>query len=701
MSQLAIPLDTCCQNILVMLAKASAPMTSLQIADELAVTGRVVHYRLPRVEQWLDLRGVRLVKKPGEGLSIGADDTKRQELLRELSGMVIDQVYLTPTERIELMILSFLFSDRPLIVKQFEQQLRVSRTTVLKDLEAVEAWLAPRHLALRRRPNLGSQVEGGEAEWRVAIAEAVLESVGDAFPDCYGDVLTITTNGYKKTVTAFKRQLAAFLIPLDLSFFDNLVSRVAETHTLTLRETAHWLLVMYLAAMVFRLRYRPAATRIPREASAPNGQHSPDMAAQFSAAIHKRYQVRLTVHDMAELAEMIHRSQEKHAEFDSHEFSMSGLQERQQINRDFDPEIMAIVEHLLSRASIYLHPYLWVDRELILNLANHLTHLYKYPHARLPMKNPLLAELKKEYPYVYRIAEECSSIISQSGRLALEEGEVGYIAMYLAAGLERLCIPQHSKRRVVVVCNAGGATAWLLVSRLRSEFPDMEIVGVVSSRELDRKKALLDCNLMITTIPIDVKAVPTVQVSPLLNRDDIHRIRDMTSSQPIPPLIGSKTTPLSGDQVRLSDLLVTKTIRLRAEAATWEEVVEKAAAPLLETKAIEPRYVAAMKDVIKRCGPYMVIWPGVALLHARPDEGVNCLSMSLMTLKNPVPFGATETDPVSIAIVLGAVNNNSHLNALYELNRLMLKPAVIDNLRHAATAQQVHSLISHASPQAD
>ncbi len=91
----------------------------------------------------------------------------------------------------------------------------------------------------------------------------------------------------------------------------------------------------------------------------------------------------------------------------------------------------------------------------------------------------------------------------------------------------------------------------------------------------------------------------------------------------------------------------------------------------------------------------MVIWPGVVLLHARPDEGVNCLSMSLITLKNPVAFGTPGKDPVYIAIVLGAVNNNSHLNALFELNALMQKPLILDSLRNASSTFQIRSLLTN------
>lgn len=695
MPQPTIPLDTCCQNILILLARARSPLTSRQIADELSVTSRIVHYHLERAEQWLELKNISLVKKPGEGISLGLDEGKRQELIKALAAMPVGQVFLTPTERLRLIILSFLFSGQPIVVKQFVQQLHVSRTTILKDLETIDTWLSARQLVLTRRPNFGCLISSGETEIRTAIVDALFESIGDAFSNRFEDVLAITENQYKKTETAFKRQLASFLIPLDLRFFNNLVSKVAEENNLALGESAHILLVLYLAITVHRLRSNHLSDRMEKSSNYLNGQRNFTIATKFSTAVQKRYQVQFTDQDILELVDVLHGSQEKISEFTLHELSVAGIHEREQIKRDFDPEIIAIVEQLLERTSTYLHPSLRVDTELILNLANHLTHLYKYPGARIPIKNPLLADLKKEYSYIYKVAEDCTDIINQGGKFSLQEDEVGYIAMYLAAGLERMCIPLQSKKRVLVVCNTGGATASLLVSRIRTEFQDIKIIGVMSNRELASKKNLLDYNLVICTIPLDLKDVPCALVSPLLNKDDIRKIQDMMHAQTSPPLISEKTGHTSSGQIHLSDLIIAKTIRLKVEASNWEEVVDKAGEPLLELKAIEPRYITAMKDVIKHCGPYMVIWPGVALLHARPDEGVNCLSMSLVTLKKPVAFGLADKDPVYIAIVLGAVNNNSHLNALYELNALMQKPFIIESLRNATTSYQVRSLISN------
>lgn len=42
---------------------------------------------------------------------------------------------------------------------------------------------------------------------------------------------------------------------------------------------------------------------------------------------------------------------------------------------------------------------------------------------------------------------------------------------------------------------------------------------------------------------------------------------------------------------------------------------------LEKSGAIEPRYIDAMINTVKEIGPYIVIAPGIAMPHARPEAG--------------------------------------------------------------------------------
>jgi mannitol/fructose-specific phosphotransferase system IIA component (Ntr-type) len=313
-----------------------------------------------------------------------------------------------------------------------------------------------------------------------------------------------------------------------------------------------------------------------------------------------------------------------------------------------------------------------------------------------PIRNPLLAAIQEQYPQIYRIAARCSEVLSRQTGEAVPDEEIGYLAMHLGAAMERLRPFLGLRRRLWIICSEGVATAWMLVSRLRAELADIEVVEVTSAVEVGRQPPRPDeVDLILSTIPVSLPGFSVLLVSPLLTAGDLARIREALG-------VGQNRAapaahPAQDDRIlSLTDLVPRTHIRLKVNAHDWEEVVDKAGAPLLAEGAIEARYVAAMKSVIREYGPYMVFAPGVVLLHARPENGVNRLCLSMVTLVNPVAFGHPHNDPVSLAIVLGVVDHKSHLRALSELAEHVSDPQWVRRVKAASTPGEILRLLAAA-----
>jgi mannitol operon transcriptional antiterminator len=76
-----------------------------------------------------------------------------------------------------------------------------------------------------------------------------------------------------------------------------------------------------------------------------------------------------------------------------------------------------------------------------------------------------------------------------------------------------------------VVCPAGMATAWILVSRLLAEFPQLEVVQVVSKTAFEHEAGDISTDLVVSTVPLDgLTGVPWIVVSPLLQERDVRRL---------------------------------------------------------------------------------------------------------------------------------------------------------------------------------
>lgn len=146
--------------------------------------------------------------------------------------------------------------------------------------------------------------------------------------------------------------------------------------------------------------------------------------------------------------------------------------------------------------------------------------------------------------------------------------------------------------------------------------------------------------------------------------------------------------------IQLKDLLTPTTVQLQMQVADPMDAVQKAGLLLVASDGVEERYIEAMKQSLRTNGPYMVIVPGIALLHARPEDGVKKLCMSLITLATPINFGNEDNDPVRLAFALGAVDHNKHLEAMAALARLMQNELALDTLMSSTSLDEVMSIIS-------
>jgi len=143
----------------------------------------------------------------------------------------------------------------------------------------------------------------------------------------------------------------------------------------------------------------------------------------------------------------------------------------------------------------------------------------------------------------------------------------------------------------------------------------------------------------------------------------------------------------------LSKMLTEETIALGLSVRNWQEAVREAGSLLVNAGMAEPRYTEAMIKMVEDIGPYIVIAPGVALPHARPEDGVKKACMSLVTLSPPVNFGNEHNDPVKLVVAFGTTDNKAHIEALTELARLLGDSTKLEGLERASSPEEILKLI--------
>jgi PTS system ascorbate-specific IIA component len=146
----------------------------------------------------------------------------------------------------------------------------------------------------------------------------------------------------------------------------------------------------------------------------------------------------------------------------------------------------------------------------------------------------------------------------------------------------------------------------------------------------------------------------------------------------------------------LKDLLTETTIKLQATAGDWKEAVRIGGNLLVEAGAVTPEYVDAMISFTEELGPYVVIAPGLAIPHARPDAGVIEVGFSLVTLATPVAFGMPENDPVKVLFSFGAPDSEAHVEALREVATLCSDEEVFRAIYEAERVETILELLDES-----
>lgn len=114
---------------------------------------------------------------------------------------------------------------------------------------------------------------------------------------------------------------------------------------------------------------------------------------------------------------------------------------------------------------------------------------------------------------------------------------------------------------------------------------------------------------------------------------------------------------------KIEELIPKSLIQFDQNSVSWQEAVKTVGRILFESNFVEERYISAMIRTVEELGPYIVITPGVAIAHARPEDGVLKPGLSCIKTANPIFFGNKENDPAHIVFGLAAVDHKQHLDA--------------------------------------
>lgn len=492
------PLDSRVIRIVRWLLDQDRPRSTSDLAHDLGLSERVVRYRLDSAANYLRSHGAELSRQRGSGLMIELTAKQQAKILADLTDRSKEPRVYAPAER-ERLLLDLLLWNHPetISLDRLNEDLEVSKTSARRDLRRCEPWLERMGLPVVRRAGRGVAIHGSEQLVRRALVQLFLEAVPE---DVLAELMTTDFDD---------ANLIKIRIPAGLR--DRFESLAVRESSEALRDTPLYrTLSVANSNVVFTLYI--AITQARYEAG-------------FEIQLEPGRFMSLRDHPASESVRLVTEALIAHGHQPLPDHEIAGLTEYLlglDALTDVAPESPSnhddLLGVMLTVAGERLHPSLAEDPELRRSLSMHLSRLEVRLSYGLPVHNPLLAEVKERYPDVHEVSFDLGLMVAEKMGAPIHDDELGFITMYLSGAMERAHL--KPRKQAMVVCPSGMATAWVLVSRLQAEFPELALVEVLSAVSYEEKDTS-EFDIVISTVPLEKGAAPVIVVSPLLPAADL------------------------------------------------------------------------------------------------------------------------------------------------------------------------------------
>lgn len=628
------------------------PVTLEQLEEEFHTSSRTIRNELREINLLLrtnQLPEVKNLRKKGYHLLLDKD--QKQRLLDQMDSSE-EEHYLDRESRIFDLILSFSLGKNATFLYQKEEAYQISKSSLDEDMRRVRNILKEYGIEVLSVPKQGIVLQGAERSIRTMIYDVINTFVGVISPQGEQEAsvnLTILHH-------YISPQLLKKLEQLYVDSVDKMEDAIYRNQLLVF--TAVWLSRYMREDLIASSAWEAADT--------PQSD-----IRDFVTAICDAFQLSPPEVEIKYIVFMLNT-------FNSRDMNNSIEWVQAQL---LSIQLMQFVE---EKTKI---PFSRKEEMLQEGLYKHLVGLINRVKSDIQIVNPLKENVKKNYGNIYSAIRHFTPSIEQVTGKQITEDEIAFLTIHFSTSVSAINQDLHYIYKAVVICNHGVATGKLLSENLKELF-NIEVLAVLSSRELDLIEKL-DVDLIFSTVAIHYSKKPVLELEPIIKEESKKRITSfLNTNQKLKRLVNHQdstqlfyalieTIEKSGGEVSgniykelemlfdqnhltinkkeiqpmLEDVLKDSNILLNEQVTTWEDSIRRVSEPLIKEKIIEPRYVTAMIDSVKEYGPYIVIGKYIALAHARPEDGVNSLGISVATIKEPIAFGNEENDPVKIIFV--------------------------------------------------
>jgi transcriptional antiterminator/mannitol/fructose-specific phosphotransferase system IIA component (Ntr-type) len=666
-------LDKRSTAVLQVLLQAATFISVQELMKQFQVSRRTIYYDIEKINDWLCQQELEFVQYTyGKGFFL--NDQAKDQVAKQFSH-VMPSAYLSVEDRQIYVALMCILRGGKIGTQQLMDETEVSRNTVLQDIKDLKNKWAKKGISLTYSYKDGYEVKGSESDIRNLLYIHITELLSQHQEELLKRVMKAN---YEYSM--IYNWLVECEDKLGMAFTDKMLTQLAYMLTCCIQRIGG---KRYVDALITR-------------------KDELEKTRQYKA--------------LQEIESVLGFDFPRH---EKHYLATVLLSAKVNVvnQADSDDWMRSIVKEMVSRFQAYACVVFEDRNRLEQNLYIHLKTAYYRLLYNIHLPNPMLSAIQTKYQDIVELTKKALLPLENSLQTRINEDEISYFALHFGGWMKKQEGRQKQKR-IVIVCANGIGTSRMLQYQLEQLLTDAELIGPMTVRDYEQFKETYD--LVITTTPLK-KRMNVMLVNPILTDDEKQRLIDLVEPassqlttqaimgiikqhaniQDEPALLAnlklviqqSKKMVREDKKPMLHEVLQEPFLQLTDSADDWKSAVRLAAKPLLNYEYIEPSYVEAMIKSVEQLGPYIVIAPKVALPHARPEQGVNRVGMSMLRLKEPVYFSTEKQHGAQLIIVLAATDNETHLKALSQLSMMLSENDNIDKLIAMNTKQEMLALI--------
>ena len=661
------------KKILYMMIATDDYIPLSHIQSEIKLSKRTVYYEICKINDWLIERGLDEIEIV-RGKGIHLTPVQKEQIEKKIDDRNIKSSYvLSPMERVAYIICFIISGEKKASVEQLEELLDVSRNTIFNDLRVVVRHLQRYHLDLIYVSKQGYFIQGDTVRIRALF------------------IMHFNT-----------------LRPIyDSGAADRLFNRESEKYLKRLEDIERKLNTTYVDGILLSL-----SVLIPIMLRGDNSVYFPDLNMDELQQQEEMLLIRQMFPEFSDKEQIylcLHLLGSR--------VSAKSIDVFENLSNQSDFELAkALVAEFEKAACVIFTEREELEKALFMHFNE---SMYRFQYG-IQVGNPMLEDIRREYPNLLKITRQISYYLEQQVGLPISEDEIAYLALHFGAYLQReKTSVEHV--RILIICSNGIATGNMLRNEIIRMLPNAEIVGVISYKEAVNVERF--CDIVILTVKID-STVPVIivngiltdfdrkiimnhsmlrktkneidvealyrKVSKYVKKEEKHEFRQALQqffNESLVERIPALDKTIKG----LADYLQPHQITIEDGSYSWIKALHKTGECLVQKGSIEKRYMDQIINQTHYYGPYMFIANGVVLTHAKPSDGVIRLDISMTIFKEPVTFSNLHN--ARIIMVMAAVDQTGHLKILNDIMTIFSDHKNIETLLNLESAKDIYQYI--------